>query len=148
MNTVKKILFICIGNTCRSPMAEGFAREYGKGRVEIRSAGVSAMGIVCADTIDAMKDIGVDISGQSSKQLTRDMISWADIVVTLAGPDAARLVPPGFKGKTFDWRIRDPIGMPRDFMDSVRDDIEKKVRELLSDEVFGSDLTAQQKTGG
>lgn len=136
MNTAKKILFICIGNTCRSPMAEGFARVYGKGRVEARSAGVAAMGVVNDDTIAVMKDIGIDISAQSSKQLTQEMINWADIVVTLAGPKAERHVGPNFKGKTFDWPVKDPIGMPVEIMEEVRDDIEKRVAALLAGEIF------------
>ena len=130
----RKILFVCVGNTCRSQMAEGFARAYGAGSVEVRSAGTSAMGVVNRSTIETMKEKGIDISEQASEQLTDEMLDWADVVVTLGCCSAESICPVGFRGTKVDWPIDDPLGMPREFMRRVRDDIEKRVRELIDSE--------------
>ncbi len=133
MAGLKKILFVCIGNACRSQMAEGFARRSGNGRIEVKSAGTNAMGYVDGDTIEAMKEAcpPVDISRQTSKQLTQEMIEWADVVVTLGCQSAERICPPDYRGKKIDWPIKDPMGSRREFMEFVRDDIGKRVRELI-----------------
>ncbi|MBI5455304.1 MAG: arsenate reductase ArsC [Deltaproteobacteria bacterium] len=131
---LKKILFVCVGNTCRSQMAEGFANRYGNGKIEAMSAGTSAAGIVNGYTIDAMKEIGIDISGHTSVQLTREMIEWADIVVTLGCSSAETLCPSSYDGKKYDWKVEDPLGRPWEFMQRVRDSIGRKVRELIDDE--------------
>lgn len=128
---MKKILFVCVGNTCRSQMAEGFARRYGAGRVEAKSAGTSAAGYVSKSTVRAMDEIGIDISSHTSKQLTDEMIEWADAVVTLGCEPAANITPASYAGEKIDWNIGDPLGRPWEEMQRVRDDIEKKVRELI-----------------
>lgn len=132
MSGPTKILFICVGNTCRSQMAEGFARQYGNSRVEVRSAGTSASGAVNKSTIEAMREIGIDISGHSSKQLTLEMIEWADVVVTMGGWPADKLCPETYRGRKLDWKIDDPLGRPWEFMQRVRGDIEARVKELLT----------------
>lgn len=114
-------------------MAEGFAKRYGENNVEAKSAGTSAAGYVNKSTIEAMKEIGIDISGHTSKQLTDEMIDWADIVVTMGCCSANELCP-NFKGKKLDWKIDDPLGRPWSVMQRVRADIENKVKELLSAE--------------
>lgn len=129
-----KILFVCIGNTCRSQMAEGFARHYGKGAVDVLSAGTNAMAIVNSNTIEAMKEIGIDISGHTSKQLTHEMIEWADVVVTLGGLPASSLCPASYAGRRLDWNIADPLGRPPEVMRAVRDDIGRRVRELVDEQ--------------
>lgn len=126
-----KVLFVCVGNTCRSQMAEGFARHYGKGKIEVRSAGTAASGYVNKSTIEAMKEIGIDISGQTSDQLTDEMLRWADVVVTMGCCSADQLCPIDFKGRKYDWKIEDPLGRPWAVMQRVRDDIEKRVKELI-----------------
>src|SRR5574337_981116 len=130
---VKKILFVCVGNTCRSQMAEGFAKAFGNGKVEVRSAGTSAAGHVNRATAEAMNELGIDISGQESKQLTGEMIDWADVVGTLGCCSADMLCPTDFKGKKIDWKIEDPLGRPPEVMRRVRDDIEQKVKDLLAE---------------
>lgn len=128
---VRKILFVCVGNTCRSQMAEGFALRYGAGRVEVRSAGTSAAGYVSKSTVRAMEEIGIDISGHASRQLTGEMIEWADVVVTLGCAPARDICPASYAGEQMDWKIDDPLGRPWDEMQRVRADIEKRVRELI-----------------
>jgi protein-tyrosine-phosphatase len=128
-----KILFLCIGNTCRSQMAEGFALAYGQGNVEVQSAGTQAFGEVNALSASAMAQLGIDISVQSSDQLSLDMIDWADVVVTLGCCRADELCPAGFKGRKMDWPIADPFGGPADMMERVRDDIDERVKGLLEE---------------
>ena len=128
-----RILFLCIGNTCRSQMAEGFALSYAKESVDILSAGTSAFGEVNALSTEAMADIGIDISTQSSDQVTAGMIDWADVVVTLGCCKASEICPADFKGRTLDWPIADPFGGPVDMMERVRDDIDERVKGLLAE---------------
>ncbi len=128
-----RVLFLCIGNTCRSQMAEGFARTYGKGLVEIKSAGTSAFGEVNGLSTASMAELGIDISVQSSDQLSGDMLDWADVVVTLGCCKADELCPADFQGRKLDWPIADPFGGPMDTMERVRDDIEERVRGLLEE---------------
>ncbi len=127
----RKLLFVCVGNTCRSQMAEGFAKRYGGDSVEVRSAGTSAAGYVNKSTIRAMEEVGIDISKQTSDQLTDEMLEWADVVVTLGCCSADELCPAGSRADALDWKIEDPLGRPWEVMQRVRDDIEKKVRELI-----------------
>lgn len=129
----KKILFVCVGNSCRSQMAEGFAKAYGRGAVEVKSAGTCASGIVHRGAIQAMSEKGVDISAQTSDQLTDDMIEWADIVVTMGCCSADELCPAFGKAEKCDWPIGDPLGRPWEVMQRVRDDIEERVKKLLKD---------------
>lgn len=133
MADLPKILFVCIGNTCRSQMAEGFARFHSQGEVEVKSAGTSAMGIVNRAAIGMMKEKGIDISGQTSKQLTDEMLRWADVVVTLGCCSADDLCPVSFHGSKMDWPIEDPLGKDMEVFRKVRDDIEKRVKGLIGD---------------
>ena len=128
-----RILFLCIGNTCRSQMAEGFARAYGEGLVEIKSAGTSAFGEVNGLSTASMAERGIDISTQSSDQLSGDMLDWADVVVTLGCCRADELCPVDFQGRKLDWPIDDPFGRSMDMMERVRDDIEVRVKGLLEE---------------
>lgn len=130
-----RILFVCVGNTCRSQMAEGFARRYGQNAIEIKSAGTSASGVVNRNTVEAMNEVGIDISGQTSKQLTDDMLEWADVVVTMGCCSADMLCPVSFKGRKYDWSIDDPLGRPWEVMRRVRSDIEEKVKGLIGAEL-------------
>lgn len=133
MSAAKKILFICVGNSFRSPMAEGFAREYGRAAVEVKSAGTSACGIVSDSVVEAMAEKSIDIGSQTSDQLTVEMIDWADAVVTLGCQTTKSLCPADFKGAKYDWPIEDPIGMPIGFTRKVRDEIESRVVKLVKE---------------
>ncbi|MBE9502596.1 MAG: hypothetical protein IME96_00290 [Proteobacteria bacterium] len=128
-----KILFVCIGNACRSPMAEGFARFYSNGRVEVKSAGTSALGRVVTPTKEVMMEIGIDISNQTSDQLTKEMIEWADIVVSMSYRKTDVICPRTFNGRKIDWAVVDPIGMEIGTYRRVRDELERRVKELLDE---------------
>jgi len=127
------ILFVCVGNTCRSQMAEGFALKYAGGSVGVKSAGTSAMGSVNRTTAESMAEIGIDISRQTSNSLTPDMLNWATVVVTMGCAKAKDICPESFQGKTFDWPIADPLGRPPEFFRQVRDDIGARVKALIDE---------------
>jgi arsenate reductase len=134
LSGIRKILFVCVGNTCRSQMAEGFARYHGAGRVEVRSAGTSAAGFLNATTIEVMRERGIDITGQTSDQLTDEMLAWADVVVTMGCCSADDICPVSFSGEKQDWPIEDPLGIPIEDTRRIRDEIEKRVMELIGHE--------------
>jgi len=127
-----RILFVCIGNMCRSPMAEGFARELGGDFVEVYSAGTHPTGVVSEDSIEMMHEVKIDISRQASKGLKDVPLADMDIVISMAPARAATLVPRGFKGRTLDWDIDDPVGRSLSVFRRVRGEIETHVRDLLA----------------
>lgn len=129
----ERVLFVCIGNTCRSQMAEGFARALATPAIGIRSAGTAAMGRVLGATVEAMKEIGIDISHQTSDQLTADMFDWATVVVTLGCAPAATICPSSYSGVKYDWPIADPLGRPPEFFRIVRSDIGERVKALIDE---------------
>jgi protein-tyrosine-phosphatase len=124
----KKILFACVGNCCRSQMAEGFGKKYGGNRFEIYSAGSKPAGFVHPDAIAAMKEIGIDISQQYSKgfqQVHQDL----DYIITMGCGEECPLIA---AKQRLDWQIPDPIGQGIEFFREVRDDLGKRVQKLLS----------------
>jgi arsenate reductase (thioredoxin) len=125
----KSILFICIGNACRSQMAEGFARHYGGDKILAFSAGSRPAGFVAPLAIEVMKEKGIDITRHHSKAISELPRQSFDYVVTMGCGDEC----PWVKGKLhLDWQIADPIGRPIEFFRQVRDEIEEKVKELVS----------------
>lgn len=128
-----KVLFICIGNMCRSPMAEGFAREMGGDVVEAWSAGLHPTGVVSEDAILMMEEHGVDISQQRSNGLDDVPLDEMDMVVSMTGIPARDLFPAEFQGTLIDWDVDDPIGRPLSVFRRVRDEIEEKVKNLLEE---------------
>jgi len=135
---MKKVIFLCTANSCRSQMAEGLAREYGKGLIEVYSAGLMAAG-VHRRAIAVMKEIGIDISGQKSKMIEENFLKKMDIVVTLCvhAEEYCPVTPPGIK--RIHWPIKDPVGtigteeqIMREFR-RARDEIKEKVQDLIKD---------------
>ena len=135
----QKILFLCTANSARSQMAEGFARALAGDRWEVHSAGTAPAGLNPM-AVKAMAEVGIDISGHTSKGLDPEVLKSADMVVTLCG-DAAEscpLTPP--EVRRMHWPLPDPAratGTGKEIMAafrSVRDDIKKRVRTLLEEE--------------
>jgi arsenate reductase len=130
------ILFLCTGNSCRSQMAEGWAKWYGRPLFEIQSAGIEAHG-KNPRAIAVMKEVGVDISDQESTRVTGDMLAQADLVVTVCGhaDEHCPALPPGTKKE--HWPLEDPAkaqGTEEEIMEQFRasrDDIKARVKELL-----------------
>lgn len=125
-----RVLFACIGNSARSVMAQGFARHHGGGAVEARSGGSRPLGHLLPEAVQAMREKGIDISGEPSKGFDEPWVrEQCDLVVTMGcGDDAC----PAFIGKRMvDWELPDPKGKDIAFFRQVRDDIERRVLELL-----------------
>jgi len=126
---VKKVLFVCIENSNRSQMAEAFARMYGAGRVEVYSAGSRPSGQVNPKAINAMKELGYDLSRHSSKSLSETPDIEFDFVVTMGCGDECPFVR---NKEREDWNIPDPKDMEPDEFRAIRDLIEAKVKNLIA----------------
>jgi arsenate reductase len=124
------ILFVCVGNSCRSPMAEGFANKLGEGRVQAWSAGLYPLGRIEANTRLVMEERGISLDGQASKSVDDVPLDQMDIVVTM-GSEVLCDLPAGDEVRLVCWAIPDPFGGSLDRYRAVRDLIEAKVRKLL-----------------
>ena len=131
-----KTMFLCTGNSCRSQMAEGFARELGKGLIEPYSAGLIAAG-VNARAIRAMKEAGIDISGQKSVEIDENLLRTMDIVITLCSnaEGSCPYTPPEIK--RLHWPVKDPVGavgteeeIMKEFR-RARDEIKEKIEDFI-----------------
>lgn len=134
----KKIMFLCTANSCRSQMAEGFAKEFGKGLIEVYSAGLMTAN-VHRRAIAIMKEVGIDISRHTSKLIDEDLLKQMDIVVTLCGnaEEYCPLTPPEIK--RIHLPVKDPVGtvgseeaIMTDFR-RARDEIKGKVQKLIQE---------------
>lgn len=123
-----KLLFVCIGNSCRSQISEGFARHLGAGLVEAFSAGSRPAGFVAPGAIETMREKGIDISQNASKSVEDFRGMSFDYVITMGCGDACPWVPAKHR---LDWQIPDPIGKSPEFFREVRDLIESKIKSLL-----------------
>lgn len=125
---MKKVLFVCVENSNRSQMAEAFARIYGAGKVEAFSAGSRPSGRVNPKAVEAMKELGYDLTLHHSKGLDEFNGQEFDAAVTMGCGDECPLV---IAGKRIDWKIPDPREMPPEEFRQVRSLIEAKVKELI-----------------
>ncbi len=126
-----RILFLCVGNMCRSPMAEAIARELGQDRVEALSAGLQPAGAVDANALAALEALGYPSVGLSSKSVAEVPLRDMDVIVSLIGPDGLAILPRNLAARTESWSIRDPLGEePEAFVAAARA-IEQRVRGLL-----------------
>ena len=124
------VLFVCVHNAGRSQMAAGFLRELAGDRVEVLSAGSAPKDSINPIAVEAMKEVGIDISNQQPKILTTEAVFESDAVITMGCGDAC----PIFPGKRYeDWVLEDPAGQDLDFVRKVRDDIKSRVESLLSE---------------
>jgi arsenate reductase (thioredoxin) len=123
----QKVAFICVGNSCRSQMAEGFAKHYGSDVLEAYSAGTEPADAVNLDAVLVMKEAGIDISSQSPK-LLRDIPAKFDIVVTMGCNVQCPFIPAKHRE---DWGLEDPVGKPVEEFRRVRDIIEENVLQMV-----------------
>jgi protein-tyrosine-phosphatase len=129
MDTAKRILFVCVENSNRSQMAEAFARLHGAGKVEAFSAGSRPSGRVNPKAVEAMREVGYDLTTHTPKGLDGFNGTAVEVAVTMGCGDECPLV---LAGRQVDWQIPDPRDLtPAEFR-SVRDLIERKVKELLA----------------
>lgn len=128
MRDIPKILFVCVENSCRSQIAEGFARHFGEGSIEAWSAGSAPLGRVHPMAAELMLEKGIDLSGHVSKGLADlPKVRW-DYVVTMGCGDRCPNIE---ADRTENWEIPDPKALPIDQAREVRGAIEKKVIDLI-----------------
>jgi arsenate reductase len=126
---MKRVLFVCVENSNRSQMAEAFARLHGTGWVDAASAGSKPSGRVNPKAIEAMKELGYDLTAHASKGLEEFNGRHVDVAVTMGCGDECPLV---LASQRVDWKIPDPRDMTPEQFRSVRDLIEQKVKDLLA----------------
>ena len=130
MSKKPTVLFVCVHNAGRSQMAAGFMEHLGEGRVEVLSAGSAPKESINPVAVDAMREKGIDISNRRPKVLTSESVQGSDVVITMGCGDAC----PFYPGKRYeDWVLDDPAGKDIEFVRKVRDEIERRVTQLLSE---------------
>ncbi len=130
MSTKPSVLFVCVHNAGRSQMAAGWLRHLAGDAVEVRSAGSAPAGTVNPAAVEAMREVGIDIAGQTPRLLEAGAVEASDVVVTMGCGDAC----PYFPGKRYeDWKLDDPAGRGVDAVRPIRDEIRGRVQALLAD---------------
>jgi arsenate reductase len=123
----KRVLFVCIGNACRSQMAEAFARAYGSDVIIPASAGLAPAGYIAPETMRAMEDKSLDLRDQFPKALRHMSRAQFDLVINMSG----KALPDSLKARVVTWDVPDPVLMPYDEHCEIRDLIERKVMQLI-----------------
>jgi arsenate reductase (thioredoxin) len=125
----RRVLFVCIGNSCRSQMAEALARSLAADVIEPSSAGLSPLGIIAAPTRQVLLERGVSIDGQHSKGFSETSLTSADLIINMTGIPGPALFGT-LHANVVDWEIDDPYGEEIAVYQQVCDEIEEKIREL------------------
>ncbi|MFJ2371101.1 arsenate reductase ArsC [Microbacterium sp. NPDC087665] len=124
------VLFVCVHNAGRSQMAAGFLRDIAGDRIEVRSAGSMPADQINPIAVDAMAELGIDITAEQPKVLTTEAVQASDVVITMGCGDAC----PFFPGKRYeDWKLDDPAGQGIDAVRPIRDDIRARIEQLVSE---------------
>ena len=127
MPKLKQVHFVCIGNTCRSPMAEGLANHYGSDVLVATRSGLSPVQAIIPETVGIMRDLNIDVSGHVPSWYRPVMASHYDLVVNISG---MRL--PGQPPKELlEWPVEDPFRKSKDVYTQVRADLENRVMQLI-----------------
>ena len=125
-----RVLFVCLHNAGRSQMSQALFERVAGGRHEGASAGTTPVDRVHPEVVTAMSELGVDLSGRSPRLLTRELAEDADVVVTMGCGDECPYIP----GKRYlDWELEDPKGRSLDEVRAIRDEIDRRVRDLAAD---------------
>lgn len=127
---MKTLLFVCVHNAGRSQMAAGFARALGGDQVEVLSAGSAPKDSINPVAVEAMREVGIDISDQQPKILTPESVQQSDVVITMGCGDAC----PYYPGKRYeDWVLDDPAGQGIESVRVIRDEIKSRMEVLLKE---------------
>lgn len=129
-DSLPTVLFVCVHNAGRSQMAAGWLRHLSKGRVEVYSGGSTPGAALNAAAVEAMREVGVDISSEFPKPFAVEIVQAADVVITMGCGDTC----PIFPGKRYeDWALDDPAGLGVEAVRPIRDEIRRRVEALLAD---------------
>jgi len=127
------ILFVCVGNTCRSPMAEAIARGLGGGEITASSAGLAPYGRIVAATRSAIEALGYEADGLASKGLEAVDLGSFDVIVSLLGAPGLSYLPRTLGAQLIAWEIPDPFGEDDEVYLATARTLERRVRALLAD---------------
>ena len=124
------VLFVCLHNAGRSQMSQALFERAAEGRHHALSAGTTPGDRVHPEVVEVMRELGIDLADREPKLLTRELAEQADIVVTMGCGDECPYIP----GKRYlDWDLEDPTGRPLDEVRVTRDEIDRRVRELVEE---------------
>ncbi|WP_298990992.1 arsenate reductase ArsC [uncultured Pseudokineococcus sp.] len=130
MSERPSVLYVCVHNAGRSQMAAGFTTALSGGSVEVRSAGSMPAEQINPTAVEAMAEVGIDITAERPKVLTTEAVQASDAVITMGCGDAC----PVFPGKRYeDWALEDPAGQGIEAVRPIRDEIRRRVEALLAD---------------
>ncbi|MGO1725774.1 arsenate reductase ArsC [Glutamicibacter ardleyensis] len=132
MSSVEKpsVLFVCVHNAGRSQMAAAFLSHLSEGRIEVRSAGSQPANTVNPAAVEVMNELGIDMSAETPKLLTTEVVKDSDVVITMGCGDTC----PIFPGKRYeDWKLDDPAGQGVDAVRPIRDDIRARIETLIAE---------------
>jgi protein-tyrosine-phosphatase len=130
MGDLPAVLFVCVHNAGRSQMAAALLDRYAGGRVRVLSAGSEPADRLDPAVVDAMREIGLDLTAEVPKRLTDELARNVDVVVTMGCGDACPVLP----GKRYlDWSLDDPAGRTIEEVRPIRDEIDARVRRLLAE---------------
>jgi protein-tyrosine-phosphatase len=124
------VLFVCVHNAGRSQMAAGLVRLRSAGRIHVRSAGSTPAHEINPAVVEAMAELGIDLSEEFPKPLTDEFVRAADVVITMGCGDACPIYP----GKKYeDWELDDPAGQGLEPVRRIRDEIDERVQRLIAE---------------
>ncbi|WP_199430888.1 arsenate reductase ArsC [Qaidamihabitans albus] len=130
MSDVPEVLFVCVHNAGRSQLAAALLQHYGLGRIAVRSAGSEPAEKVNPAAAQALAEWGLDITAEVPTKLSTEDVEAADVVITMGCGDAC----PIFPGKRYlDWQLDDPAGRSVEAVRPIRDDIDRRVRQLVAE---------------
>jgi len=130
MSETPSVLFVCVHNAGRSQMAAGFLTHLAGDTVEVRSAGSAPADTINSAAVEAMAEVGIDISSRSPKILTTEAVETSDVVITMGCGDAC----PVFPGVSYrDWALADPAGKGVEAVRPIRDEIKRRIEDLIAE---------------
>nr|WP_250907132.1 arsenate reductase ArsC [Nonomuraea sp. NEAU-A123] len=130
MSDKPSVLFVCVHNAGRSQMAAGWLTHLAEDRIEVRSAGSAPADQINPIAVEAMREVGIDITGRQPKILTTDAVQASDVVITMGCGDAC----PIFPGKRYeDWKLDDPAGQGIEAVRPIRDEIRTRIEKLIKE---------------
>lgn len=139
------VLFVCVHNAGRSQMAAAFLTHLSQGAVEVRSAGSAPADQVNPAAVQALAEVGIDISAEQPKILTDAAVRTSDVVITMGCGDTC----PFYPGKRYeDWVLEDPAGKGVESVRPIRDEIRRRVEQLLAELVPGLSRAESDAAGG
>lgn len=130
MSTTPTVLFVCVHNAGRSQMAAGYLQHLAGDRVQVLSSGSEPKDHINPVAVEAMREEGIDISANQPHILTDEQVQASDVVITMGCGDACKFYP----GKRYlDWELEDPAGKDLETVRRVRDDIRRRVEQLIGE---------------